>query len=128
MKLLLDTHTFLWVDNAPDKLSPRVRSLCRDPDTQLLFNVASVWEIQIKGALGKLTSRLPLRQLLQEQIDVNGLQLLPVTLEHVLALDRLAQHHKDPLDRLLLAQSLVEGIAIASRDSAFASYGVNVLW
>jgi PIN domain nuclease of toxin-antitoxin system len=128
MRLLLDTHTFLWWDAEPAKLSPRVIALCKAPDTQLFVSVVSVWEIQIKSGLGKLNTRRPLRELLHEQVSINGLQLLPVTLEHVLALDRLPLHHKDPFDRLLLAQSVVENLVLASVDRIFASYPVTIVW
>ena len=97
MNLLLDTHTFLWWDADLTKLSPRVLTLCQTPGTVLVLSVASIWEIQIKNALGKLALRLPLQQLLHEQEETNGIQFLPVQQEHVLALDRLPPHHKKHL-------------------------------
>lgn len=128
MRLLLDTHTFLWLAEAPDKLSPTVRGLILDPDTVLILSVISLWEILIKSALGKLSLRLPLRRLLTEQQNTNGLHILPVTLDHVLALDGLPLHHKDPFDRLLIAQATVEGLTLASVDHVFSHYPVALVW
>lgn len=126
--LLLDTHTFLWWDNEIINLSPRVLSLCYDPTVILYLSLASLWEIQIKSSLGKLSLRLPLRDLIADHQRSNGLQLLPVTLDHVVALGLLPHHHKDPFDRLLIAQSQVDGMSIASADHVFANYPVSVVW
>jgi PIN domain nuclease of toxin-antitoxin system len=128
VKLLLDTHTFLWWDNEPARLSPRVLALCRDPSTDLILSVVSAWEIQIKAALGKLTLTTPLPTLIATQQSTNRLQVLPVTLEHVLALDGLPPLHKDPFDRLLIAQARVEAVAIATADPLFAGYSVTRVW
>ena len=128
MKLLLDTHAFLWWDNEPSRLSPQVLALCQDPTTDLVLSVVSVWEIQIKSALGKLTLTTPLHTLITAQHTTNGLQVLPVTLEHVLALDSVPAHHKDPFDRLLIAQARVEAIPVASADRVFALYPVSLVW
>lgn len=128
MRLLLDTHTFLWWDNEPAHLSSHVLALCRDPANDLILSVVSVQEMQIKSALGKLTLTTPLRDIVAAQQNTNRLQVLPVTLDHVLALDRLPAHHKDPFDRLLIAQALVEGVSIASADSAFEAYPVPIIW
>ncbi len=84
MRLLLDTHAFIWWDSDPNRLSQRVLGLCRSPSTTLLLSVASVWEIQIKQQLGKLRLHLPLASLIAAQQQTNGLELLPVQLDHVL--------------------------------------------
>jgi PIN domain nuclease of toxin-antitoxin system len=128
MRLLLDTHTFLWWDNEPAKLSPHILSLCQDPANDLILSVVSVWEIQIKSGLGKLTLTTPLPAIIAAQQQTNRMQVLSVTLDHALALDRLPAHHKDPFDRLLIAQALVEGVSIASADQAFPAYPVPVIW
>jgi PIN domain nuclease of toxin-antitoxin system len=125
--LLLDTHTFLWWDSAPEKLSPTILALCRDPAVGLYLSLVSVWEIQIKSSLGKLPLSLPLREIMETQ-QKNGLLLLPVTLDHVLALSHLPGHHKDPFDRLLIAQAIAEGLTVASADQNFPLYPVSLVW
>lgn len=128
MKLLLDTHTFIWWDSEPAKLSPQVLALCQDRTNSLLLSVASVWEMQIKLQLGKLKLDLPLAEIIESQQQRNNIEILPVLLTHVLALQSLPAHHKDPFDRLLIAQANVEEAALASSDPVFAKYAVNVLW
>src|SRR5437588_7358785 len=105
MKLLLDTHAFIWWFNEPEKLSPKALALLADGDNDLILSAASVWEMQIKIQLGKLKFTVPLREIVESQEQTNGVQVLPVGLEHVLALDALPAHHKDPFDRLLVAQA-----------------------
>lgn len=128
VSLLLDTHAFLWWDNGSVHLSPRVLALCHDPTVTLFLSLVSLWEIQIKSGLGKLSLRLPLRDLVADHQQKNGLRLLPVTLDHLLALDALPPTHKDPFDRLLIAQAQVEGMALASADHVFTSYPVSLIW
>lgn len=128
MNLLLDTHTFLWLDTAPAKLSPTVRALCQDPNARLFLSVVSIWEIIIKAALGKLTLRTPLRTILADQARINGLQILPVTLDHVLAVEGLPLHHSDPFDRLLIAQAIAEGFTVVSADHVFSRYPASLVW
>lgn len=128
MKLLLDTHAFIWWDNEPAKLSPRVLALCQDRTNILLLSVASVWEMQIKLQLGKLKLNLPLVEIIETQQQRNNIEVLPVALAHVLALQDLPPHHKDPFDRLLIAQANVEGATLLCNDPVFAKYGVNALW
>lgn len=128
MKLLFDTHTFLWWESQPEKLSAAVLDLCRDPDNVLLFSVTSAWEIQVKTQLGKLRLQRPLGELLAEQHHVNRLAILPVNLEHVLALQQLPDHHRDPFDRMLIAQSLTEGATLMTRDEVIIRYAVATIW
>jgi PIN domain nuclease of toxin-antitoxin system len=128
MKLLLDTHTFIWWDSEPSKLSPQALALCQDPNNTLLLSVASVWEMQIKAQWGKLTFARPLKELIGQQQQTNQLEVLEITLSHVLALDGLPTPHKDPFDRLLVIQANLEGAILLSRDPIFAQYPVNVLW
>ena len=128
MNLLLDTHTFLWWDNGSVNLSPRVLALCNDPAVILYLSLVSLWEIQIKFGLGKLSLRLPLRALVADHQQKNGLRLLPITLDHLLALNTLPHHHKDPFDRLLIAQAQVEGMSLASVDHVFAGHPVSLVW
>ncbi|MFL6200413.1 MAG: type II toxin-antitoxin system VapC family toxin [Thermoanaerobaculia bacterium] len=126
MKLLLDTHIFIWWDSEPDKLSRPALALCTDSAHELVVSVASLWEIQIKRQLGKLDLRLPLAEIVAHQQETNGVTILPVAQAHVLALDQLPTHHKDPFDRILVAQALVEGATLVSADPVLKSYPVEV--
>jgi PIN domain nuclease of toxin-antitoxin system len=128
MRLLFDTHSFIWWESEPNKLSPTALDALRDPANCLILSVVSVWEMQIKLQLGKLKPRLPLDQLIESQCRDNQIEILPVTLAHVLALQGLPFHHKDPFDRLLIAQASVEGVILVSHDPAFAQYPVQLLW
>lgn len=128
MKLLLDTHAFIWWDSEPDKLSAQALALCQDRRNILLLSVASAWEIQIKLQLGKLQLRLPLASVIEGQQQTNNAEVLPVTLDHVLALSSLPDHHKDPFDRLLIAQANVEDAVLISSDPVFAKYPVKLAW
>ncbi|HYK47418.1 MAG TPA: type II toxin-antitoxin system VapC family toxin [Parafilimonas sp.] len=127
MKLLLDTHIFIWWADQPEKLPPAALSALEDDANELLLSVVSVWEMQIKIQLGKLKLTLPLKELLRKQQETNDLTVSPVALTHVLALDALPFHHKDPFDRLLIAQSIEEGLTIVTADSQFSSYSVKLL-
>jgi len=127
MKLLLDTHIFIWWADQPEKLSPVSLSALQDEANDLLLSVASVWEMQIKMQLGKLKVSLPLKELLKNQQEANDLTVLPIALTHVLTLDGLPFHHKDPFDRLLIAQSISEGLTVVTADSQFSAYAVKLL-
>jgi len=128
MKLLLDTHAFIWWDSEPDKLPPQVLTLCQDRANTFLFSVASAWEMQIKLQLGKLKLALPLAQVIEGQQQTNNIEILPITLEHVLALQDLPSYHRDPFDRLLIAQANLEDAVLVSGDPVFARYPVKLLW
>jgi PIN domain nuclease of toxin-antitoxin system len=128
MKLMLDTHSFIWWATDPTKLSPRVLALCQDSTTDLILSVVSLWEIQIKAQLGKLVLTTPLPTLITSQVQINRIRILPVELPHVLQLDNLPLHHKDPFDRLLIAQAIYESASFASVDTLFALYPVVLLW
>jgi PIN domain nuclease of toxin-antitoxin system len=128
MKLLLDTHPFLWWATEPENLSPRVSVLCADERNTLHISVASIWEMQIKADLGKLSLSCPLNELIQEQQQHNGLVVLPAQAQHVYALKHLPPIHKDPFDRLLIAQTKVEEMVLLSADGFFKHYDVAVMW
>lgn len=128
MKYLLDTHAFIWMDSAPSRLSPTAAAICRDPSNTLILSVASAWEIQIKMQLGKLTLPAPLAQTIENQRQINRLELLPVELSHVIGLASLPDHHKDPFDRLLIAQAMIEDIVLISNDPRIARYPVQLIW
>ncbi|HXG17460.1 MAG TPA: type II toxin-antitoxin system VapC family toxin [Methylomirabilota bacterium] len=128
MRLLLDTHTFIWWDSEPAKLSAQALALCQDRQNSLLLSVASVWEMQIKFQLGKLKLTLPLSELIENQQQTNHIEILPILLPHVLAVQHLPAHHKDPFDRLLIAQANVEDVLIVTNDPMFPRYTNKVLW
>ena len=128
MKFLLDTHAFIWWDSDPTKLPPSILALCQDSANTLFVSVASVWEMQIKIQLGKLKLTVPLAEIIERQQHTNQIEILPVNLSHVLALDSLPSHHKDPFNRLLIAQAQVEGAALLSGDAIMAQYPIVVQW
>lgn len=130
MRLLLDTHTFVWWDSEPQKLSNTVLNLIFDKNNQVMLSFVSIWEIQIKHQLGKLPLRIPLTQIINHQQNVNNLELLPITVSHILMLDQIPiqSNHSDPFDRLLIAQAISENIPILSRDTQFANYPIQVIW
>ena len=128
MKVLLDTHVFLWFIAGDRRMSSLSRSVIEDPGNGLLLSVASVWEMAIKASLGKLQLAQPIERLIPEQLSVNLIDLLPVTPNHAFRVSSLPFHHRDPFDRMLIAQGLHEGISILSSDEAFDIYGVARLW
>lgn len=127
MKLLLDTHTFIWWDSDPAQLSAPALAAVRDPANEVWLSVASVWEMVIKAQLGKLTLRLPLADIVAQQ-QANGLRILPVTMAHALGVEGLPAIHKDPFDRVLIAQANVEGAELVSAGPVVRQYPVRVLW
>ena len=127
MRLLLDTHVFIWWADQQESLSATALSALNDEANELILSVASVWEMQIKVQLGKLKLSLPIEELIETQVETNDLGILPVALPHVLALDALPFHHKDPFDRLLIAQSIYEDVTLVSVDPEFPAYSVKLL-
>ena len=128
MKLLLDTHTFIWWDSQPQRLSQQILNMCQDPENELLVSVASLWEMQIKLQLSKLKLNKPLAELVSGQQEINKIDILDVKLEHILALAKLPPHHKDPFDRLLIAQTDIEEAILVSKDQIFTEYEVKLVW
>lgn len=121
MKLLLDTHVLLWAAGTPTRLSASARRLLNDPDNDLLFSPASLWEIAIKSGLGRADFRADARLLRRALLD-NGYEELPILSAHVVEIASLPNLHKDPFDRLLVAQSKVEGITLLTSDASLADY------
>jgi PIN domain nuclease of toxin-antitoxin system len=125
MKLLLDSHAFLWwLADAPE-LPHQARSAMGNPETMVLVSAATIWEIEIKRALGRLAAG---DTDLVAEIDANGFGELPIRARHAEAAARLPRHHEDPFDRMLVAQSQTEGLVCVTRDPAFGLYGVPCLW
>ena len=121
MKLLLDTHILLWAAGQPDRLSKRALELLADNDNTLFFSAANIWEIVIKRGLGREDFKVdPYR--LRKMLVLNEYQELPVSTEHVLRVDTLPPLHKDPFDRILIAQALSEGMSLVTGDSAVIQY------
>ena len=121
MKFLLDTHLLLWAAGEPKRLSKAVRSLLEDADNELLFSAASLWEVAIKSALGRKDFRVEVRLLRRGLLD-NGYSELPIVSDHVVAIESLPPIHKDPFDRVLVAQATVEGITLLTNDPVVAQY------
>jgi PIN domain nuclease of toxin-antitoxin system len=126
MKILLDTHVFLWGIARESKLSLRVQTLL--PSADCWFSLASVWEIVTKVQIGKLDLPQPAGPFVTARLAANGVRILPIRLDHVLRLESIDLRHRDPFDRMLVAQSLEEDIPLVSADPAFKAYPVNVIW
>lgn len=128
MRLLLDTHTLLWFALGDPQLTRTARGLIDDPLNDKCLSPASYWEIAIKISVGKYALGAPYDVFMRNAIQGNGFQVLPIEVRHTSALISLPFHHKDPFDRLLIAQSLVEKIPIVSNDATLDAYGINRLW
>ena len=128
MKLLLDTHAFLWFVLNDPSLSLIARDLIIDPLNEIFLSPATHWEIAIKISIGKYQLPGPFKSWINTQIQTNDFQILPIEVTHTALVTTLPFHHKDPFDRLLISQSLVEKISIISTDGIFDSYGVSRLW
>src|SRR5580692_9366016 len=126
MKVLIDTHIFLWGIQHEEKLSRRVQTLL--PAAEVRISVASLWEVITKVQIGKLTLPAPVGDYLAAKLKANGVLVLQITFDHVRRLESLALHHRDPFDRMLIAQSLEEKIPLVTSDPLFALYPVEVLW
>jgi PIN domain nuclease of toxin-antitoxin system len=125
LNLLLDTHLLLWAASEPERLSSKARALLLDPSNQLLFSAASLWEISIKNSLERADFKVDPRRLWRMML-VNGYRELPVSSEHTVAVNELPPLHKDPFDRILVAQARVEGLLLLTVDKALAKYGEGV--
>ncbi len=128
MRLLLDTHVFLWLRKDPEKIPLSIRQAYQDFDNEVFLSIASIWEMQIKHQLKKLTLDLGLDELITQQQQENGLQLLSIEVNHIYALSQLAFHHNDPFDRLIIAQSQCEKMRLISADKVFQQYDINLMW
>ena len=128
MTLLLDTHTLLWFLTNDSRLSAPARGAVEDSANVAHVSAGSLWEVAIKVALGKLRLPAPYADIFPRQLEVNGFGLLPITPAHCATLLTLPFHHRDPFDRLLLAQAKTEGMILVTDDGQFAPYGVAQLW
>jgi len=123
MRLLLDTHVFLWWLEGSERLAPPTETLLTDPTTTVVVSAASIWEIEIKRSLGRLTAPDDVL----EQVPANSFDLLPISGGHAVAAARLPRHHDDPFDRMLVAQAIAEGLTLVTRDARMADYQVGLL-
>jgi len=128
MDLLLDTHSFLWFITGQPELSGTARSLIEDTTNNKWVSIASAWEIAIKVNTGKIDLTLPFDDLFPGQLFQNNFGLLTIRWQHLRQVSNLPLHHRDPFDRLMVAQSLAEDMAVVSADKAFDAYGVKRLW
>ncbi|BAI91890.1 type II toxin-antitoxin system VapC family toxin [Arthrospira platensis NCB002] len=128
MRLLLDTHTVLWFFMGNSRLSDKVRDLVEDGHNHKLISVATVWEMSIKQSQNKLTLEKTASDYIEEKIRLDDFELLPIQLNHLRILSSLPFYHKDPFDRLLIAQAMQENIPILSKDMAFYAYPIQRIW
>lgn len=128
MKLLLDTHTFIWSVDQPSLLGPNAKTALEDPANDLILSAATIWETAIKVGLKKLTLSLPYRQWMIRAMKDLEVTILSVTVEYADVQAGLPHHHRDPFDRLLIAQAIVENVPLVSNDDVFDQYGVSRLW
>jgi len=130
VKILLDTHAFLWLIAGDANLSPMAREAIETQDNESLLSVASLWEMAIKVSLGKLTLSFdePFAEAIGGLLLENGIGVLPIDIIHVGQVAVMPFHHRDPFDRLIIAQALVESLMVVGRDESFDSYGVKRIW
>ena len=128
MRHLVDAHSLIWALDDPAKLGAAAATALQDPANELLVSAGTMWELAIKTSLGKLSLSLPFRRWVERAIADLDLEVLPITLDHAERQAGLPFHHRDPFDRLLAAQALVEGIPVVSADAAFDPYGVKRIW
>ncbi len=128
MKYLLDTHTLLWFLQGDKKLSDKARQFIDNPSNEKFLSVVSLWEIAVKVSLGKLALGKSFERLFPEQLHFNRIQILDITVDSLIKLITLPFHHRDPFDRLIIAQAFVEELPIIGADTAFDAYGINREW
>ena len=128
MKVLLDTHTFLWLISGDDRLSETAKKTFLDPGNILFFSAVSLWEICIKISLGKLSLKSGWLKTIQDEMEVNAIQWLSIEMPHCVELTNLPFHHRDPFDRMLVAQAMVDDMQLLSRDNRLSSYQIKRIW
>ena len=128
MRALLDTSSFLWFIGGSKKLSAKAREVMENYDNELVMSVASLWEIAIKLSIGKLELSEPFDRLIPEKIEENTIDILQINLSHLSAMMMLPLHHRDPFDRLIIAQGIFEKLPIIACDEAFESYHIDIIW
>lgn len=128
MNYLLDTHAFIWWNEGSPQLPAHVRQTLSNRSHHIWLSHASVWEMQIKVQIGKLRLRAPLADVIDQETRMNRLRLLPISYDDIMRIAHLPMHHRDPFDRMILAQTLTGGFHLVANDSEFAPYGVPIFW
>ena len=128
MRLLLDAHTLIWAVDDPSRLGPQAVAAIQDPANDVLLSAGTIWELSIKIGLGKLTLSLPSLQWMTQAMADLGVTMLPITIAYADVQAGLPSHHRDPFDRLLMAQAQVEKVPLVSSDTIFDQYGISRLW
>jgi len=128
MKYLFDTHTLLWTVTDDPQLSLKAKEIYLDAGNEILFSMASIWELAIKASLKKITFEKTLEKFIEEHVKGNNIDILKIELPHVLRVENLPFHHRDPFDRLLIAQSIENNLSLISNDSLFDKYNVKCIW
>ena len=128
MKILLDTHTFLWWVDGNPALSAKALEAIRNPRHDCFLSMVSCWEMAVKSSIGKLTLTMPVERFVAEQVAEDGFILLPIEFRHVCKVESLPFHHRDPFDRLLVAQAIMGKMAFVSADTTLDQYGVRRIW
>jgi len=128
MRLLLDTHTVLWFMGEPEILSPKIRDMIKTTGQQAFVSIATLWEIAIKVSLNKLILPGEYEELFPSSVWASGLSILPIEPHHLALVRRLEFYHRDPFDRLLIAQAKTENMILVSKDSQFSAYDIQILW
>lgn len=128
MRALLDTNAFLWFISGSGRLSETARNAIADINNDLVLSIASLWEIAIKTSLGKLQLAISFDRLIHDQIEQNAIDVLPIHADHLTTIISLKFHHRDPFDRLIIAQGMTENIPVITSDAQFSNYPVDVIW
>ena len=128
MKVLLDTHAFLWLISGDDRLSETAQKTFLNPGNILFFSAASLWEICIKMSLGKLSLKSGWLKTIENEMKINAIQWLSIEMTHCVKLINLPFHHRDPFDRMLVAQAMVDDMQLLSRDTRLSSYEIKCIW
>ena len=127
MRLLIDTQCWLWMSASPERMSKRTQELLRDTGTERLLSVASIWELAIKYQLGKISLPVAPLDFVPSRLETTQTDALAISAAHALRVGVLPRHHRDPFDRMIVAQALIEGVAVLTADPAFAKYQVERL-
>lgn len=128
MRVLIDTHVFLWWVEGDRALPAKARAVLANQDNECLFSLVSAWELAIKAGLGKLKLAIPVRRYVTEHVAANGFRMLDIRMAHVGRVESLPPRHGDPFDRLLIAQALEEKLPVVTADAVFRDYGVKRIW
>lgn len=128
MKVLLDTHAFLWLIAGDERLSKKASTIFLDTKNSLYFSAASFWEISIKESLGKISLKKGWTQIIQDEMEINAIHWLPIEIRHCSKVAELPFHHRDPFDRMLIAQAMTEDMKILTRDHQFSDYPIASVW